>query len=260
MGKIQEIGAVMKKAVTGKPTIADLEAEVSKAEKGVADATMAVTRAQDAVRLAFEDIDETLDETKVPRLRQEVVEAQRWQERAADDVRLHCRRLERAQAASVQVARTEAVTEFERLSQLLWNRAKRIRDHEEELAAELTDFWGVAADLQRVSDKFFHEAKVSAVAAAGADPERRTAAVRLTGQTMLEEYGPLFEKGALTRRVELDMIVFTNGKWPQRIIGGDFHKIVQGPRVDVTVRDNLRMLQQKLIKAGAIPRTPPEAA
>jgi hypothetical protein len=260
MSVISEIGIKMKNAVTKKPTLDDLRASIADAEAAAAEAARVTQRKRDEYAATHDELVDNGDDLGMRRFKEEITDLERAEHRAAEDLQLRRDRLKRAEAYVAAEEHAKRVTEYERLSQLLYVRAQMIREQEEGLAASLIEYSDVAKLLQRVCDGFSAEFKRSAFNAAGADAERRTAASSLSGQVPVEECGPLFSGTNLMQTVALDMTVFTQGRWPFKYLTGDLHSLTQSPRIDDRVREYLRMLHRRFQAAGIVPPTPPRAA
>ena len=155
---------------------------------------------------------------------------ERAQHREEEDLALRRKRLQRAVEHVAAAEQERVFTEFERLSQLLYVRSQAIRDLEESLCAELIDYLHVAEDLQRIVGPLFQQIKVEAIARAKADPDpvrgnqRLSDAYRLSGQPDAADHGPIFSREQMMQAVALDLVVFTQGRFPFRYLTGDLHR------------------------------------
>lgn len=255
---IVELGTKMKKAMTKTPTLEDVEASIAKAEAASLEAAKASQRARDAFTVGFDDLANDGDELGIRRLREEIATAERLQAHAEDDVRLHHGRREKFRAAQAAAAHEQVISEFEKLCQLMYNRAQMIRDEEIALAASLDEYLRIGLDLQRLVDELLVARKSRAVA--GAAPAQVEAAKRLPTRVLVEEFRPLFSTDGVIQLCAQDLSVFTAGRWPVRNLGVGIYQLSQGPRIDVMVRDYLKLLLRQMVEAGIVPQPPPRAA
>lgn len=256
---IVELGAKMKKAVMSKPTLEDLDAAIVKAEAAALEAAKASQRARDAFTVDWEKLANEGDELGIRRLREEISTAERLQQHAEEDVRLHHGRREKVRAAHAQTLHDEAITEFERTSQLLYVRDQTIVDLVHKLANEIEARGLISMDLQRLVDTLLVRQRTAALSRANT-PAQTEAARKLRTAVSANEYPALFDNATVLHLIALEIYIRTHGKWPHRNIGLDLYSLSQGPKFDDRSRDYLRLLQRNLIELGIVPQPPPRAA
>jgi hypothetical protein len=249
MGVVKEIGTAMKKMVVKTPTVDDLAAAVSKADRAAVEAGKVVVRAKNELIDQFDTLADDNDEVGIHRLRDAIAQAERLERDAQANLAQHRGRFERAKQHEAGAGHRQLRVEVDKTGQLLYQRAQIISGCAEALAEALEEYFIVGQEMQRKSDELL----VSARQRAGNDRSMPTAVYAV-------DYPPLFGfKGDIPHMVALDVYVLTQGKWPHKNVGMDLYALSQGPRFDQRVREYMQMLLRTLPdRPDSVP--PPVAA